>query len=185
MDPTSSGKPLGCLPGLKTPGKIQKSGIPRIRGNSTYFPLLTLSAAGEPLRADYTSPPAAQDSNLVCGKGGLVNPVGLELPAHRRPHIWPGRCASRARNHHPPQPGQNPHEMGRHKCSGAPEAGILHRISSRIFLEGSRALNLNFLIPLKNTNKNTIKIQNVEKQTAPARQRRSRTPELVSKNHDF
>ena len=26
----------------------------------------------------------------------------------------------------------------------------MHRISSRIFLEGSRALNLNFLIPLKN-----------------------------------
>ena len=55
---------------------------------------------------------------LCVGRGGLVNPVGLELPAHRRrppaPHIWPGRCASRARNHHP---GQNPHEMGRHKCS--------------------------------------------------------------------
>ena len=35
--------------------------------------------------------PAAQDSDLVCGWGGLVNLVGLELPAHRRrrrPHIW-------------------------------------------------------------------------------------------------
>ena len=31
-------------------------------------------------------PPAAQDSNLVCvGRGGLVNPVGLELRANRRP----------------------------------------------------------------------------------------------------
>ena len=82
---------------------------------------------------------------------------GSRIFAHHRPHIWPGRCASRARNHHPPQPGQNPHEMGRHKCSGAPEAGILHRISSRIFLEGSRALNPSFLIPLK-----TQTIQNAQ-----------------------
>ena len=52
--------------------------------------------------------------------------------------------ASWSRNPHAPSPGQNLHEMGRHKRSRGISGGKLHRISPRIFLEGSRPLNLNF-----------------------------------------
>ena len=54
------------------------------------------------------------------------------------------KCASQARNADPPLPGQNLHQMGRHKRSRGIRTGVLHRISPRIFLEGSRPLNLNF-----------------------------------------
>ena len=52
--------------------------------------------------------------------------------------------ASWSQNPHAPRPEQNLHEMGRHKRSRSISGGKLHRISPRIFLEGSRPLKLNF-----------------------------------------
>ena len=107
-------------------------------------------------------PPQLRDSNFGCVCGGLGSPsVGLELPANRPPaHLALcvfhtetlcgfyiakiKKCASQARNADPPLPGQNLHETGRHKRSRGIRTGVLHRISPRIFLEGSRPLNLNF-----------------------------------------
>ena len=40
MDPTSYGKPLGCLPGLKTLRKIKKSGFPGFFHIFLYFPII-------------------------------------------------------------------------------------------------------------------------------------------------
>ena len=54
------------------------------------------------------------------------------------------KCASWSRNPDPPNPGQNLHETGRRKSIWSILGGKLHRIPLRIFLEGSRPLNLNF-----------------------------------------
>ena len=51
MDPTSSGKPLGCLPGLKTPLENPKIQVFRV---FPYFPVFSYhpsTATGLPLRA--------------------------------------------------------------------------------------------------------------------------------------
>ena len=59
-------------------------------------------------------------------------------------YLVPGKkCASWLRNPDPPNPEQKCHQMGRHKRFWDILGGVLRRISPRIFLEGSRPLNLN------------------------------------------
>ena len=57
--------------------------------------------------------------------------------------------ASWSRNPHAPIPGQNVHQMGRHKSFRHISGAVLRRISPRIFLDRSRPLKLNFFNALK------------------------------------
>ena len=55
-------------------------------------------------------------------------------------HLFRKKRASQARNADPPRPGQNIHEMGRHKSFRDILGGKLHRIPARSDLDRSRPL---------------------------------------------
>ena len=76
---------------------------------------------------------------------GVPGTVGGNSIATLDKVLVPGKkCASWLRNPDPPNLGQNLHEMGRHKSFWTILRSSWGFKTLRIFLEGSRPLNLNF-----------------------------------------
>ena len=95
--------------------------------------------------------PIGEYLNIIKGKylniikGKYLNIIkGKYLNIIKGKYLILENRASWSRNPDAPSPGQNLHEMGRHKRSRGISGGKLHRISPRIFLDRSRPLKLNF-----------------------------------------